>query len=146
MFLFLETYKINVISSKKRKLYMLLCIILYVMNMSDQVFRQYEWVALVNVASALSVLSEKEIYGPIDAIGDALSPSLRVEALRRALRMIISENPEKMPTSEDVKIIINLLLDEKRGKLAGSILASFALSKTSVKSSEEKRKEVEVKM
>ena len=111
--------------------------------MSSQTFRTYEWVALNNVASALSTLTEKKVYGPIDAIGDSLSPGLRVEALRRALRMIISENPERMPASEDLRIVIDLLLDEKRGKLAGSVLASFALSKPSTKPPEEKEKEAE---
>jgi hypothetical protein len=114
--------------------------------MSSQTFKQYEWIALNNVASALSTLAEKKVYGPIDAIGDSLSPGLRVEALRRALRMIISENPEKMPNSEDLKVVIDLLLDEKRGKLAGSVLASFALSKPSIKFSEEKKKKEEAEM
>ncbi|ADV65295.1 hypothetical protein Desmu_0993 [Desulfurococcus mucosus DSM 2162] len=84
--------------------------------------------AIQNVAKALSWLAKEKVYSPIDVIGDSLSPALRVEALRRAIRMIASEKPEILPSKEDLERTIMLLLDEKRGKLVGSILASLALA------------------
>lgn len=87
-----------------------------------------EWIAIRNVAKALSLLAKEKIYSPIDAIGDSLSPALRVEALRRAIRMIASDKPEMLPKQYDIEKTISLLLDEKRGRLAGSILASLALA------------------
>ncbi len=95
-----------------------------------------EWEIIKRIASSLSLLVEKKVYNPIDTIGDSFSPRMRVEALGRALRMIVSEDPNRLPQSEDVQEILHLLLDERKGKLVGSILASLALSRT-----EEKPKE-----
>ncbi|MGC8997676.1 MAG: hypothetical protein ACP5GN_07330 [Fervidicoccaceae archaeon] len=98
-----------------------------------------EWWALRRVATALNLLIENKAYNTIDVIADSQKPELRVESLWRALRMIASEDPNRLPPQRDVEITIRLLMDEKKGKIAGSILATLSI--THEKESEENKAE-----
>ena len=102
-------------------------------------FRPEEWNSMRAVARYLSYFTQEKVYRYVDGLGDALSEAQRVQFLREALRALRAKG-KPVPPQEDVERVINLLLDRRRGREAGSIIASLALTSYSVEGEEKKEK------
>jgi len=90
-------------------------------------FKPEEWNSMRVVARYLSFFTREGVYRFVDGLGDALSEAQRVQFLREALRALRARE-QPVPPQEDVERVVSLLLDRRRGREAGSIIASLALA------------------